>query len=236
MLFDSRRKCKLGGHMARLSLLLVAGLTLAACATAPTNPLTAEQRRDLGIQKVEVSFAPDYHIWWGEAERDFARSKGCEPKEISSGSPEVASETQRKRNEDSCDYSALVNSPEAKAYVETRAKEVLKKHMEKTLMPAFEGPDPAIAAVQIKVITIVSGMQAMLFGGSHVLHAHFEIQDQIDGRRLAQYRDIRSIGGYAPGGLLSIAVEALSDDPYERLSSSLATQAKDWLKGEAGKS
>lgn len=207
-------------------------LALSACTTAPKNPLTAEQRRDLGIDVVEINLRSNAPIWWGEAERDYARSQGCEPEVRNAGSREVSSEQRKDEETSDCDYSALVNSPEAKAYVEKRAKDVLKKHFERSVATAFTGPDPAAAVVDIKQIHIVSGMQALLVGGSHILKADFHVKDRVDGRILATYRDIFATGGYAPGGIASLAFEAMADDAYERLSGELAVRARDWLKAK----
>ncbi len=212
----------------------LACLALGACATGPANPLTAEQIRDLGVEVVEVNIRPDTRLWWGEAEREYARSQGCSPPERTSGSREVGAGpgASRKKSDNDCDYSALVNSPEAKAYVKERAVAVMKQQFEKAMMPAFEGPDPAVAVVDIKNVHIVSGGQALILGGSHVMEINFELKDRVNGKGLAAYYNMVTTAGYAPGGLLAIAVELMSNDPFERMSADLAVKARDWLKGE----
>jgi len=59
---------------AALSILL-AGM-LAACATGPKNPLTAEQIEALDIQTINASVASHTPIAWGAGEEAYAESKG----------------------------------------------------------------------------------------------------------------------------------------------------------------
>ena len=68
-----------------LAVLLVAGL--AACATGPKNPMTAQQIAALDITKVNVQVLPGAAISWGAAKEDFAESKGCPRPEPDSGNP-----------------------------------------------------------------------------------------------------------------------------------------------------
>jgi hypothetical protein len=213
-----------------LSLLL---LGLGACATAPDNPMTVEQRQALHITEIAVDLKPDAKIWWGDAERDFAASKGC-VKEVKprSGSKEVGGQTAGKDEPPACDYDALISSPEAKTYLESRAVAVLEKSLVQQVQPSFTGTAPAKLSEHIFNLHIVSAGQALLLGGNHMLQADFEVMDIGSGKQLVAYPGLLAIGGYGAGGLIALAVEAGSSDPYERLSAEYATAARSWLRQE----
>lgn len=214
---------------------LLFALSLGACASAPENPLTAQQRASLGINEISVELAPDASIWWGEAERDFAASKGChQSPNLNRKSSEVGEVNGIESENTDCDYDAIIASPEAKAYLEARAIDRLTRALEAIVEPAFAGQNATKLSVKINWIHIVSGGQAMLLGGEHMLNANFEVSDLSSGKSLAQYENLQATAGYGLGGVVAIAFEAASDDPYDRLSVDYAEEVKDWLKAEEG--
>src|SRR5262245_22373080 len=63
------------GQMLKALLLALAAVGLAGCVTAK-NTLSLDDVATLRLAGVDVSFAPNAHIWWGDGERAFAASKG----------------------------------------------------------------------------------------------------------------------------------------------------------------
>lgn len=215
-----------------MAIALLAGL--AACAVGPENPLSAQQVDALEINQINVKIVPGAVILWGAAEEDFAESKGCPRPEPESSDPgdeyNVAAATAT--NPD-CDYDALVDSPEARTYLENRVQNVLTAALDKQVRNNFKGTDATRLDVDVSRVAIVSGGQSVLVGGAHVLQATFTIVDAGSGTTLATYPDLFSQAGYAPGGLLSLIVEATSSDPFERLSAEYASGVRNWLKPAA---
>ena len=223
----------LGGSALRAVAFSLTAAALTACASAPENPMTIEQRQSLGIADIQVAVRRNADIWWGDAEREYASLQGCEPDAPTGIKPEDRFEQEKKNAEEGgCDYSALVESAEADAYAEQKAAEVLKSKIDQIVAPEFTGSRRATLKVDIETIRIVSGAQALLFGGSHGMSADMQIVEEVGGRVLASYPAIQESGGYAPGGVLALAVEAVSSDPYERMASSMAEQIRDWIRGE----
>ena len=217
----------------RLAMALLLAATLGACASAPDNPMTAQQRQSLRIDQIAVEAASDVDIWWGAAERDFAASKGCEQETAERRpSSEVASTGATKAKLPNCDYDELIETPEARAYLKARAADQLERILAQKVQPGFTGSAPAKLSVLIRQVYIVSGTQAMIFGGTHILRADFEVTDLASNRRLARYEDLTVTAGYGPGGVISLAFESASRDPYSRLSLDYAEAVNEWLEEE----
>ena len=196
--------------------------------------MTAQQRDALDIEQVVVEVAPDAEIWWGAAERDFAASKGCtQATKVNRANSEVGGDASRPSKAPDCDYDAIIESAEAKAYLESRATGALRQSLVQTVESAFAGSSLAKLSVSIKTVHIVSSGQALIFGGHHFLHADFEVIDLASGEKLARYEELIVTAGYGPGGLLSIAFEAASSDPYDRLSLAYAEAVRNWLREES---
>lgn len=187
----------------------------------------------MDIAEVSVTILGDAPIWWGEAERDYAASQGCESGTADNrASGEVGSDQSQTSEATDCDYDAVIESAEARAYLEKRASETLKSTLVEFVQPAFKGNVPARLSVKVKQVQIVSTGQALLLGGSHFLQAELEVTDIATGASLARYEDLYVTSGYGPGGPIGLVVEAASDDPFVRLSASYADEAKEWLEGE----
>lgn len=209
---------------------MVAGL--AACATGPKNPMTAQQIKAIDIDVVEVSVFSGTPISWGEGEEAYANSKGCEKPEPDTATAGDGYNTGAAQNKpQDCDYEALINSPEARKFMEARVVAMITDAFQKRVQPSFQGTAPAKLQVKVVEVTIVSGGQSVFVGGSHVLRATLNVVDLASGKTIASNPELFSIAGYGPGGLLSLIVEAASNDPVERLSDGYADAAKIWIGG-----
>jgi hypothetical protein len=208
----------------------VLALPLAGCVTTPENPMTADQIRSLSIDEITVATTPQTEIWWGDAEREFAKSKGCEQPITEPGFEEENVAVFGEKPENDCDYDTLIESPEAKAYLTQRTVDGLRNALDRIVKPAFAGSSPAKLNVSIDNVTIVSGGQAVMFGGAHILKADFEVVDSQSGKSLAKFDDMWVQAGYGPGGLLALIVEATAENtPYERLAFIYANNMNAWL-------
>jgi len=221
-------------HLTRnigLAFVLVVGL--AACATGPKNPMTAEQIKSLDIEVVAVSVLAGTPISWGDGEAAFAASKGCEkPDSDAAGAGDSYNMAAAEKPKNGCDYDALVESPEAIAFMNARIVSILDKAFRDQVQPAFQGTAPARVEVEVTHLHIVSGGQAVLIGGNHILRATLNVVDLATGKTIASNPEMFSIAGYGAGGFLSLIIEATSNDPVERLSAGYAVAAQKWIKAE----
>lgn len=209
----------------------VVACAVASCVTGPKSPLSLEQSKSLAFDEIHVTTAPTASIWWGEAERDFAASKGCEPPPEEVNVEIEQLDVTAKPDPDSiCDYAALIETPEARQYLVQRSIDELRASLDELVKPAFSGSRAAKLHVNIEDVRIVSSGQAILVGGSHTLKADFEVFDAKTETSLARYDDLIVVAGYGPGGLISILVEATAkEEPYERLSDIYANSINAWL-------
>ncbi len=218
------------GKRVGMALVLVAGL--AACAVSPKNPMTAAQIKALDIDVIDVAVFPGTPIFWGAGEEAYANSKGCEKPEPDSGNAQndyaAAGAENKPQN---CDYDALISSPESHIFMESRVVEMMEATLAQQVQPAFQGNAPSRLEVRIFEVRIISGGQSVFIGGAHVLRATLNVVDLGTGRSIAQNQELFSQAGYAPGGLLSLIIEAASADPVERLSVGYANGAREWLSG-----
>ena len=206
--------------------------TLAACATGPKNPMTAQQIEAIDIDVVDVTILPGTLISWGAGEDAYAESKGCEkpePETATSGDPYNTAAGENKPQD--CDYDALVNSPEARKFMEDRVVAMVTDAFQKQVQPVFQGTAPAKVEVNVIEVRVISGGQSVFVGGSHMLRATLNVVDLASGKTIATNPELFSIAGYGPGGFLSLIVEAASNDPVERLSVGYAEAAKNWIGG-----
>lgn len=210
---------------------MIAGLT--ACATGPKNPMTAQQIKSLDIDVINVTVKPSTEISWGEGETAYAESKGCEkPEPITATDGDAYNTAAAENKPQDCDYDALVDSPEAQAFMADRLTTLLQDALETQTAPAFQGTTPARLDVEVIGLHIVSGGQAVLIGGNHTLQATLNVVEIGSGKTIAANPELAALAGYGPGGLISLIVEATSKDPVVRLSAGYASAARKWIGAE----
>ena len=141
--------------------LAVIAAGLAGCVTA-SNTLSVDQVATLRFSGVNVSFAPDAQIVWGDGERAFAASKG------------------------QADADGLAKTPEGQAYLRNAIASKLKTAMQRNLAGSLVGTRPVRVEVLVKNVTVVSAVQRMILGGHHNMIADvtFRRQDRRDRRPL----------------------------------------------------
>lgn len=213
--------------------LLIVGavLVLGGCVTAPENPLTDEQVGALGVRNVEIVVPATTSIHWGEEEEAYAEARGCKKPGGKAVDRQDDYSNGKKDDEEVCaHYDELVQSPEAKSHLRNRVRELVAASMSEKFVPNFQGTRPVDAEVRVRQLHIVSAGQAVMVGGAHMLTGDLVILDAETGAEVVRYPNLASQGGYAPGGLLALVVEAASGDPVERLADGFATQASTWLE------
>lgn len=217
----------------RVALSILLAGALAACATGPKNPLTAEQIDEIDIQVVNVTVSPEAQIAWGDGEQAYAATKGCEkPETNTAGSGDQYNVSSVGKKPEGCDYDALVSSPEALEFMRQRVIDMMETALSEKVQPAFQGTKAASLDVTVLEVRIISGGQAVLVGGNHVLRATLDVVDKQTGTPIVSNPEMFSMAGYGPGGLLSLVVEATSSDPVLRLSKGYAEGAHNWLSAE----
>src|SRR3954454_21793224 len=129
--------------MFKAFLLAVAALGLAGCVTTATNTLSLDDVATLKLTGVDVTFAPEANIWWGDGERAFAASKG---------QPATESEN-------------LAKTPEGQAYLRNTIAAKVRTAVEQKLSPGLAGPRPVRANVLVREVRIASAIQRIIIGG-----------------------------------------------------------------------
>ena len=149
---DTHQNFKSGRRATRVALGLLVAIGLAACATGPKNPLTAQQIASLDIDTVEVTVFPGTLISWGAGEEAYAKTQGCEPPEVESEVGDTYNTAAAETKPQDCDYEAIVSSPEAQEFMANRVKELLEKDLRAQLVSRFEGTTPARVEVTIQKV------------------------------------------------------------------------------------
>lgn len=221
-----------GRGITRIALGLFLTLGLAACATGPKNPMTAQQIAALDIDTVEVSIFPGTVINWGAGEEAYAETQGCEPPEVeTSADGDTYNTAAAQTKPQDCDYDAIVSSPEAQEFMQNRVKDLLGTALRANLVPTFEGTMPARVEVTIQKVHVVGGGETLLVGGNHFILAPLNVVDVNTGKIIAANPEALAVAGTPSGGILGLIIEAASADPVERLAVSYGTAAQKWIGG-----
>jgi hypothetical protein len=204
-----------------------AAVLLTGCATAPSIGLSKAELASLKVEKVIVTTAPDVKIWWGRAERDYAEGKLGPQAEKPGAKPARKAADEPTSTDDQ--YAKIIESPEAKAYLNDRLIGMVKKRLEQDLPPKFAGNRPVNIEVQVKAFTIPSAIQRVAVGGAPVLLATATLKDAKTGATLATLEG----GAAAPAGngWLGVLVDQALADLEDRLMESYSISVSTWLKG-----
>jgi hypothetical protein len=190
----------------RIFVFVVAAVTLSGCVTA-SNTLSMDDVGTLRFSGVDVSFAPDVHIWWGDGERAFAASKG-----------QPATESDN-----------LAKTPEGQAYLRNAIATRMKTAMERNLTSGLVGSRPVRVKVTVKGVMVASAIQRVIIGGHHTMNADVTVVDAKSGATLLPYaaQSSQAFAGQGIGGVLVDA--ALMGDPIDRVINGYADQYSSWL-------
>lgn len=181
-------------------------VALAGCQTA-TNTLSVDDVATMKFAGVDVRFAPNAVIWWGDGERAYAASKG-----------QPATESDN-----------LAKTPEGQAYLRNTIGTKVKAAMERHLAPGLTGARPVRVTVTVKSVQIASAIQRILIGGHHNMIADVTLSDARTGAMLLPYeaQSTQSLAGQGIGGTLVDA--ALMDAPIDRVVNNYAESYSGWL-------
>jgi hypothetical protein len=192
--------------MLRRAVFASIALALAGCVTA-TNSLSVDDVATFRLAGVDVRFAPDTNIWWGDGERAFAASKGR---------PATESDV-------------LAKTPEGQAYLRNTIATKTKAAMERNLAPALTGSRPVRVEVTVKSVVIASAIQRVIVGGHHNMTGDVTLVDAKTGATLLPYAAQSKPTG-AGQGLLGTALDAaLMGEAIDRVIDNYADQYGNWL-------
>jgi hypothetical protein len=117
--------------MYRVFMALFLASALAGCATVSFT-LSPEQVAGFRLTGVNIGFAPDVRIAWGEGELAYAASKGVASQEADS----------------------VANTPEGKAYLRNAIASKLKPAMQESLASQLNGSRPVRVDVTVKEVFV----------------------------------------------------------------------------------
>jgi hypothetical protein len=203
---------------------LAIAVGLAACA-ANTASLSLTEIQALKLEAVEVVVPTDAPIIWGNAEREYAeKALAADP-----AAKKKTGETSEEQHD------ALINSAECKAYLRKKAADVLKRHVEQTVLPAYQGTRRAKLVVTLKDMTIPSALQRAFIGGVPVMIAWVSVVDATSGKTIASTPQDKPIiaAANAGNGIIGVIADQAFSDLDERLMASFANQTKGWLPNKA---
>ena len=181
-------------------------LALAGCQTA-TNTLSVDDVATLKYAGVDVRFAPEATIWWGDGERAYAASKG-----------QPATESDN-----------LAKTPEGQAYLRNMIAAKVKAAMERQLAGGLTGTRPVRVTVTVKGVQIASAIQRILIGGHHNMTADVTLVDARTGAALLPYAAQSSMAMAGQGLVGTLADAALMAAPLDRVVDNYADQYSGWL-------
>jgi hypothetical protein len=130
---------------------------VAGCAaTTAVNTLPQAKRDALRIDAIDLSFAPDANIVWGEALNEFWRS----------GKPDTP-EARR-------------------AFSQQKAAPHIKAALDAEILPAFRGSDPARLKVVIRSVSVPHVAFRLLAGGDYTIYADIAVMDGKAGKIIVE--------------------------------------------------
>ena len=200
----------MGGRFALMIIAVMAAAALAGCVTA-SNTMSVDEVASLRYAGVNVSFAPDAHIWWGDGERAYAASKG---------QPVTASDE-------------LAKTPDGRAYLRNVIAAKVKTAMDRNLAGALAGARPVRVEVRIKNVTITSTVQRIILGGHHHMVADVTLVDGRTGAVLLPH-EAQTRVTMAGQGVAAIVDSAIMSDPIDRVINEYADQYAGWLTRRGG--
>ena len=220
MRFDFRFFRRPGG----LVLAFALAVALAGCATS-VNSLSKLEMEQIFIQSVDVRYAPDAGIWWGNAEREYAAkvtAEGKAPKKKeSSGTP---------GDNSADDYREIMSTPEAQAYLRDKLAGLIKQRFAQDISPHFRGTRAMRVEVEVHGFTIPSPLQRVALGGTPMLFALTTLKDATTGKEVAKLD--KGAAGMAMSGVLGVALDQGLPDLEDRVMDSYSENVSEWLKGK----
>lgn len=179
---------------------------LSGCVTVQ-NPLSQQDVEAFRLASIHVDADDSSVLWWGDADRAYARSKGL---------PESEAEN-------------LSKTPEARLFITKMAAAKINAALEQQLKPVMAGNRAVKLNVRLRRLYVASAIQRIVAGGHHELIADIVLVDAKSGAILSSHPEFRTISmaGQGIGGTMLDA--AFLADPIDRLAQNLAVSYRDWL-------
>jgi hypothetical protein len=203
--------------------LIVVAVMLAGCATS-INKLSKTEIEALNIASVDIRFAPDAHIWWGTAEREYAAKVGAAPPE-----PKKTHNAALPGDRDGDAYRELMDSPAAKKYLQDRLSRMIHDRLD-YFVHKYEGSRPVRLEVEVKSFVIPSPLQRLTLGGAPLLATEVILRDVATGQELGKLD--RVAVGQAGGGIAGVVIDQVGDDLEDRVLDKYYSNVRSWLAGE----
>lgn len=183
-------------------------MLVAGCVTV-SNTLTQQQVTGFRLVNVDVAYAPDARIWWGDGEREFAATRGMAAH----------------------DADKVASTPEGVQYVRGRLTQKLVDSTRRNLAGDLAGSHPVRLQILVREVHISSPIQRILVGGGHLMKADVTITDAKTGRVLSSYPNLIA-SAVAGQGIVGAMVEhAAADAPIDRVVANFTTRYRKWLLG-----
>jgi hypothetical protein len=190
----------------RFLLLAALAFAVGGCVTA-SNTLPLEQVVDLRVTAVNVGFARDARIYWGDGERAYAATKGLPAHE----SDKVA------------------NTPEAQTFMRNAISSKVKAAMDRHLSARLKGTRTVRAEVTISEVSVASAVQRIIVGGAHTMTADVTLFDAKTGAVVIAYQGQKVTAGAGQGIGGAILDQALLSEPVDRVADLYAGTYTYWL-------
>lgn len=213
----------------RLTIAVALLVLMSGCVTIPENTVSLDTLNQYKIAQIDVDVPEQTQIWWGAAEREYAKSQGCNPPDPRSNNANYEPPESNVSNTD-CDYSQLIETPEAKAYLREKLDGALTQAMENHYIGALQGTKPAKLYVRTEALTIASGGQTFLTGSAHQLGVYVSLIDQTTGEEVIKPEAFGEV--IASSGLIGVIMDAASDPLEIRLSNAVAEKSRGWMLHE----
>lgn len=186
--------------------------------------------RSINIQQIDITYAPNVEIWWGNAEREYAakvapNSNTVKPAKSASdiGAAQGA--------QDGDDYRAIMDTPEAKKYQRDKLEAMIRDRLNTFVVPDYKGTRPVRLEVLVKNFVIPSPLQRLAIGATPpLLNAETVLRDAATGKELAKLDKVST--GTAFGGIIGVAVDQAGDDLEDRALDDYVKNVRAWLAGE----
>jgi hypothetical protein len=203
-----------------LFLALALAATLAACAVQKIN-LSQAELNALDVQSVDIRFAPDAQIWWGNAEREYAaKVTGSQTEPKARHGETIAG--------DSDAYRELMDSPGAKQYMRDKLTRMIQDRIGYTVHK-YEGTRPVRLEVEVKGFVIPSPLQRLALGGNPLLAADTILRDVATGEVIGKLD--RVAVGRAGAGIIGVAADQFDSDLEDRVLDNYYSNVANWLAG-----
>jgi hypothetical protein len=214
-----------------LAVATVAGFC--GCATIPPSPLGQNASETFRLDTVNVKVASDARVVWANAEDEFVKSRQAgqgsqsKPKAVEAGLTSSGSTSEAQLAE-------IAASPEAQAFVRTKAAASLRDALAKTLKPELQhGTRVVRLEVTLHLFDVPSAVRRVVVGGMPTIIASADLVDATTGTVLATRPNFAAMA-YAGNGWLGVAIDQAMDDLDVRLTNQYAATYRDWLLNKTG--